>query len=374
MDQRHPFTAIRQTSLVNAAHRHAGIFPGKGLRIGNQHNKPSGFQPHPQGKRVIDTVHTPDTTEIQSIRTHVLQFDEFEGVSINAALGSGMVMDLRHSKGVEGLDEGEGRLDQRTPIARIEHPGPDGSALVEGNFAGVGSGPGGHRSADFTRIGSVQRVADVANRSRDGQPESTDHVTAVLGEGGWHRGGIQVSRLQLSQDRGRPLGHVIGHDVVDSRQPVLIPVQRGGHLRITPAGRLRHHGGVNLVGPHRKAGSGGHGRQRAVVEEMFLDVVGHSKAELRIGAELLPQILRVALSNTPTGGCSVRSGPILGTIQQGVLGIMGRKPEPTVIPGPIPLSVPVVGRRVPEEVRNRRIEISAVKNHQHVVDEVIHIE
>ena len=71
MDQRHPFTAIRQTSLVNAAHRHAGIFPGKGLRIGDQHNKPSGFQPHPQGKRVIDAIHTPNTAEIQSIRAHV---------------------------------------------------------------------------------------------------------------------------------------------------------------------------------------------------------------------------------------------------------------------------------------------------------------
>ena len=71
MNQRHPFTPIGQTSLVNAPHRHAGILPGKGLRIGNQHNKPSGFQSHPQGKRVIDAVHTPDTTKIQSIRTHV---------------------------------------------------------------------------------------------------------------------------------------------------------------------------------------------------------------------------------------------------------------------------------------------------------------
>ena len=235
--------------------------------------------------------------------------------------------------------------------------------MVEGNFAGVGSGPGGHRSTDFTRIGSVQRVADVANRSRDGQPESTDHVTAVLGEGGWHRGGIQVSRLQLSQDRGGPLGHVIGHDVVDSRQPVLIPVQRGGHLRITPAGRLRHHGGVNLIGPHRKAGSGGNGRQRAAVEEMFLDVVGHSKAELRIGAKLLPQILGIALGDTPTGGRSVRSGPILSSIQQGVFGIVGRKPEPAVTPRPIPLSIPVVRRSVPEEVGNRRIQIAAIENH-----------
>ena len=246
--------------------------------------------------------------------------------------------------------------------------------MVEGNFARVGSGSGRHRSADFTRIRSIQRVADVAGRSRDGQPKSTDHIAAVLGEGGCHRGGIQVSRLQLRQDRGGPLGHVIGHDVVDPRQPVLIPVQRGGHLRITPAGRLRHHSGVNLVGPHRKAGSGGRRGQGSIIEEMFLDVVGHSKAELRISTELLPQILRVALSNTPTRGRSIRSGPILGTIQQGMLGIMGRKPEPAMTPGPIPLSIPVVGRRVPKEVRNRRIEITAVKNYQHVVDEVVDIE
>ena len=246
--------------------------------------------------------------------------------------------------------------------------------MVEGNFARVGPGPGRHRSTDFTRIRSVQGVTYDADRSRDGQPESTDHAAAVLGERGWHRGGIQVSRLQLRQDRSGPLGHVIGHDVVDPRQPVLIPVQRGGHLRITPAGRLRHHGRVNLVGPHRKAGPGGNRRQRAVVEEMLLNVVGHTKTKLRIGAELLPQILRVALSNTPTGGRSVRSGPILGHIQQGVFGIMGRKPEPAMMPGPIALSIPVVGRRVPEEVRNRRIEITAVKNHQHVVDEVVDIE
>ena len=246
--------------------------------------------------------------------------------------------------------------------------------MVEGNFARVGSGPGRHRSADFTRIRSVQGVADVAGWSRDGQPESTDHVAAVLGKGGRNRGGIQVSRLQLRQDRSGPLGHVIGHDVVDPRQPVLIPVQRGGHLRITPAGRLRHHGRVNLVGPHRKAGSSGRRGQGSVIEEMFLDVVGHSKSELRIGAELLPQILRVALSNTPTGGRSVGSGPILGHIQQGVLGIMGRESEPAMTPGPVALSIPVVGRRVPEEVRNRRIEITAVKNHQHVVDEVVDIE
>ena len=107
MDQCHPFTPIRQTPLVNAAHRYAGIPPRKSLCIGNQHSQPSGFQPHPQGKRVIDAIHTPNTTEIQSIRAHVLQFDEFKGVTIDAALGSRMVMDLRHSKGVEGLDEGE---------------------------------------------------------------------------------------------------------------------------------------------------------------------------------------------------------------------------------------------------------------------------
>ena len=155
---------------------------------------------------------------------------------------------------------------------------------------------------------------------------------------------------------------------------MLIPVQRGGHLRITPAGRLRHHGQVNLVGPHRKAGPSGRRGQGSVIEEMLLNVVGHTKTKLRIGAELLPQILRVALSNTPTGGRSVGSGPVLGHIQQGMFGIMGRESEPAMTPGPVALSIPVVGRRVPEEVRNRRIEITAVKNHQHVVDEVVDIE
>lgn len=103
-------------------------------------------------------------------------------------------------------------------------------------------------------------------------------------------------------------------------------------------------------------------------------MVGHAQAKLRIGAELLPQVLRIAFGEAPTGGRAVRSGPILGHIEQGVLRIMGRKAKAAVPPGAVALTVPIVGRGIPEEIGDRGIQVAAVENDQHVVDEVVYIE
>ena len=53
---------------------------------------------------------------------------------------------------------------------------------------------------------------------------------------------------------------------------------------------------------------------------------------------------------------------------------MGRKAKAAVPPGPVALTVPIVGRGVPKKIGNRCVQVAAVENDEHVVDEVVHIE
>src|SRR5678815_1968793 len=53
---------------------------------------------------------------------------------------------------------------------------------------------------------------------------------------------------------------------------------------------------------------------------------------------------------------------------------MGYEAEASVRSRSIPKSVPVVGGIVAEEVGDGRVEVAAIKNHQHVIDQVRNIE
>src|SRR5207249_1216642 len=59
---------------------------------------------------------------------------------------------------------------------------------------------------------------------------------------------------------------------------------------------------------------------------------------------------------------------------QRVLGVMANKPETAIRAAAVAKSIPVIRVRVADEIGDRRIEIAAVKNHEHVIDEVVYIE
>src|SRR4029079_11183828 len=68
-----------------------------------------------------------------------------------------------------------------------------------------------------------------------------------------------------------------------------------------------------------------------------------------------------------------RADTILIHVEEGVFGIM-RDEAKTAQAISMAESEPIVRRVIAEKVRDRRVEVAAVENHEHVVDKVIDIE
>ena len=85
--------------------------------------------------------------------------------------------------------------------------------------------------------------------------------------------------------------------------------------------------------------------------------------------------MRIALEQAATRrwiAGRVGAGAVLVHIQQSVLGVVRREPEAAQTVG-VAETKPVVWRSIADEVRDGRVEVAAVVNHEHVVDEIIDI-
>ena len=62
--------------------------------------------------------------------------------------------------------------------------------------------------------------------------------------------------------------------------------------------------------------------------------------------------------------------PVLVDVEERVFGVMGDEAEAAILAGSIAETIPVVRRIIAEEVGDRRVEIAAVEDDEHVVDHV----
>src|SRR5262249_30567777 len=110
--------------------------------------------------------------------------------------------------------------------------------------------------------------------------------------------------------------------------------------------------------------------------EMLLNAIGEMHFEFGVLPELLKDILRVALQQTASGARIAggkRSDAILVYIQQRVLRIMGDETE-AAQPIGMTESEPIIWRSVAEEIRDRCIQVAAIEDDQHVVDQIVDVE
>ena len=104
---------------------------------------------------------------------------------------------------------------------------------------------------------------------------------------------------------------------------------------------------------------------------MFLNAIAHANTKLLVVEALLPDPLWVAARVVVAG--REWAGAILADIAKRVLGVPYEEAE--AIPFfAVPQAVPVVGAKVLPPRTDRRVVIAAVKNHQHVVDQIVNLE
>jgi hypothetical protein len=136
---------------------------------------------------------------------------------------------------------------------------------------------------------------------------------------------------------------------------------------------------LDFVAPDKKGATRAVGGEDAPVEKVFLDVIGHEQPELWVLREAAPKILRAALFKRAAlsriagaKGAGAVNAEVFD--EERVLRIVRKETEAAEISSTIANSEPIVWRIVTEEVRDGRVEVTAIDNYEHVVDKVWDIE
>ena len=201
-----------------------------------------------------------------------------------------------------------------------------------------------------------------------------------------------ISPELIQHDARPPREETIQHGIyrVD---PIHVPREGRFAFRITPTRRFTHDRAVDFVFSDQKTRAIGLRSEEAVIKKISVNAVRYPHSELGVLLEPEPNVLRIALGQRHTGTSALRervagrpvrvnlanlpvddAGAIRIRVQQRVFGVVDEESEAAMLARAVPQPVPVVGRIVAEEIRDRRVEIAAIKNDQHVVDEIIDFE
>ena len=231
--------------------------------------------------------------------------------------------------------------------------------------------------SDQARVRAIERVVHLTLCSGHLQIEALVNYAPPLDQAGGLEIGNQPVLPELINDNPRPLRDVLVKPSVYLRLPIV--VQRTGPVARASTGRRRPIAAMGIAPPGRlpddsqaqfrdslvQQASHGLGSQRTSIVEMFVDTIDHPLAELRVMQALLPDPLRVAARILVAG--RVRASTVLVDLQKCVLRIPNIIPEALVAIA-VTDAVPVVGRSIRPEGGDRRIEVTAVKDHKHVID------
>ena len=227
-------------------------------------------------KNETDGVAQRDAGEIEQIGRSIPKFDEFIFVAAN-----GVVVDfgdkqiLRRRRLTRG--DQETRLRQRRPLAtRSAHSRIQREVLRDRDRAGrphqrLGRNP----SASETRITAVERVVNRAARGRKRGLKSIGHEAAIEIESRRIEPGIQSARAQHSEQFCGPRRKKIRANVGRGRFPI-------GRRAVTPARALGEQAVVDLLHPHRQTRVVARRCQRAAIEEVSIDAIGHQRFEIAV--------------------------------------------------------------------------------------------
>ncbi len=367
VDQREAFALVGQAAAEDAVKGHARVLRGEGRRVAHQHHEAARCQARPGGEGVADTLGKVHAAEVQFLGAHVLELDELELLAGERLGVRRVVHDLGEEQVREGPAEHEVGLVEGAPVGPAQDARLDRAAFVQGDGGGVALRPGRDRAAAQAGVGAVARVVDDLGRGGHGEQEARRDRAAVLVERGRDHVGIKPGGAELVQDDATALGEVVAQDVVDGVAPV-----RGGEGRgpfgVAPAGRLADHGALDLGrAPQEQLAHALRGEQ-ALVEEMPVDVVGHAQPEFGVGLEFLPEPLGVAVHHRGVAG-GEGAEAVFVDVEQCVLGVVNEEPE-AVRPGAVAQGVEVVGPGVAQEVGDGRVQVPAVEDEEHVINQV----
>ena len=188
---------------------------------------------------------------------------------------------------------------------------------------------------------------------------------------------------QLVDDDIRASRNEFVEPAIDLRQPVVVqrarppvaalairwrPAIRGW---LTPASRLAYYGQSQLIHAFVEQLRDRFRSERAAIVKMFVQPICDRLPKFRVVQALLPDPLRIAPGILVAR--RIRAGPVFVDFQKRMLGIPDVVAEP-LVPVSIADAVPIVGRTIRTERRDWGVQIASIKNHEHVVDQVVDIE
>src|SRR5688500_10878866 len=144
--------------------------------------------------------------------------------------------------------------------------------------------------------------------------------------------------------------------------------QAADRLRITPPRGFRFHPSLDAVRARAKPGNALSGRERAIVEEMTLHVIGKTQAILRTRHEILVHPLRIRIGEVVDEAAAPRAGLVRkpGWRTEGVLGVPDEKAKP-LVSAAAKNAEPIVRSIVSEKVGKDRIAVAHIKDDKHLI-------
>ncbi len=368
---------IVEVAGVEAVDGQAGITVGERIAVPAQNVKRPWQEARSIGECELKPFAEFYVGQVEDARAGVLQFEEFQGIALR-----GMKHDLRDQQPAEVLRRIERRLGDRAPRRAAARAGADGGREVDDQRRArrVRERVGGNVATAQARIRAVQRVInDGAGRVVGDEQSEAVGDGAAPGVEAW-RADVREQAVvaELGDENGRPAVDET-HRRVHRADPTAPGEGRGSH-RVSPTGRLADDGALDFVAAGQEHRAHPLDGQRAAVEAVFLNSVGGEQAELGVGLEAGPDVLGVARGQRGGGALDrriaggVRAGAILVHVEQRVLGVVRDESEAAVLSRSVAEAVPVVGVGISDEVRDRCVEVAAVEYHEHVVDQVGHID
>jgi hypothetical protein len=177
----------------------------------------------------------------------------------------------------------------------------------------------------------------------------------------------------LVQNGSGSRGEILIQDPIDGREPVIVAGERRSRFGIPPSSRFGDDCQVNLVDAFLETCLTFGGRKKSVVEKVPMNQVAETRLVFHVVHEFLTEPLGIGFVEGIA--CRPRTGTIVAppTTEEGVLGVMSEKfPSGRILS--IENAVEIVGTLIAQEGGNGRVEIPAVINDEHVLDQVVLIE